>query len=376
MKFLTQFIKTIINRNTFAIAMIFIIIAGTITIAPTIYGIFFLRKKKRNIVRNQDDIDDIKIIDSNENNENEDDERIIIDNLKKNSNLTDFNIRKINLKKNDFIKNTKLIKNNTGIIPIKKINIDTDVNNDNKDNDANFKIKIKSTQEKLIDKYTEKIKHNNGVNININGNNIADVIDQTNGEKIYSGSWIGGSPNGNGCLYSTKNNGILYKGYFINGNLNGQGNIYNDNGIIIYSGYFMNNKKNGKGVEFYDDGKLKFDGTFVNGEKNGPGKEFYQSGRVKTIATWKNNKIDDTLKIIEHYDNEGNKIKFEGFKNFYTKDGKEEKKCRVFNEEGTMIYEGTMNKGMKWNGRMYDNGAVIKVIKNGETFNVNNSLHM
>ena len=182
----------------------------------------------------------------------------------------------------------------------------------------------------------------------------------------YEGEYLNGEKNGKGKDYYGEIGGSRFEGEYLNGKRwNGKG--YSKYNIIIYE------LKNGKGYvkEYNYYNYLLFEGEYLNGEKNGKGKEYYY-------------KRDLLVGILGYNLNDREKVKFEGqYKNGerngkgkeYSRDGylifegeylfNERRKGKAFIEQ-RLEYEGEYFKGIKWNGKGYDEkGNIIYEIKNG-----------
>ena len=70
---------------------------------------------------------------------------------------------------------------------------------------------------------------------------------------------------------------IKFEGEYLNGEKNGKGKEYYQNNILKFEGEYLNGKRTGKGKEYYENGNLKFEGEYLNGKKNGKGKEYHEN---------------------------------------------------------------------------------------------------
>ena len=185
---------------------------------------------------------------------------------------------------------------------------------------------------------------------------------------VYNGGFFNGKRNGNGREYNVKEvkifEGEYLKGKKWNGKFffkketyelkNGKGYIkeyiYNDfNYIIKYVGEYLNGKRNGKGKEFAKHKKLIYEGEYLNGKRNGKGKEYdiffnlIFDGEYYNGKKW-NGKIYFRNEIYTIKNGKGFIKQFINFKNIIfeggLQDGKKHGKCKVFNINNTLIFEG------------------------------------
>ena len=134
-----------------------------------------------------------------------------------------------------------------------------------------------------------------------------------------------------GILYDDYNN-IIYKGLLKNFKPKESDNIniYNENGNKIYSGSISNYLYHGEGIEYYNDSDIiKFKGLF--------NKQNYERGAI--------------------YDPKGNKI-YEGI--FINNVPKEYKNIKLFDLDGSIIYEGDLLDGLyDNNGKIFQKNMVL-----------------
>ena len=178
-----------------------------------------------------------------------------------------------------------------------------------------------------------------------------DLIDY----KILSGKYTDGKRNGYSKEYDSFNDALIFEGQYIEGKKFGYGKEYFDS-HIIYEGTYLNGKRNGKGVEYYTNGNIKFKGIFLLGViYNGYG--YNNKGEI--IYKIKNGK--GYIKELDEYDY----CLFEG----EYPSGKGKEYYYYFYSNKNIKFEGEYIKGIKWNGKGYDNyGHLVYELKNGKGY--------
>ncbi|SEA67940.1 MORN repeat variant [Flavobacterium gillisiae] len=91
----------------------------------------------------------------------------------------------------------------------------------------------------------------------------------------------------------------VQKDFYQNGNLKAKGKI-------------TNNIKHGKWKLFYENGNREQIGTFIEGKKAGIWKSYHTNGSIYSEQEWHNGNL---TRIISYYDEEGNKMDIDPFKN-------------------------------------------------------------
>jgi len=105
--------------------------------------------------------------------------------------------------------------------------------------------------------------------------------------KVYVGCWARGKKEGSGTLF------------------------YEDGCTPWYEGRWMDGERHGHGVEY--DGRTsckKFEGEWSKGMRNGPGTTYYPNGKPHLKCHWKDDQIDESEEVIEHFYN--GKVKYQG----------------------------------------------------------------
>lgn len=195
------------------------------------------------------------------------------------------------------------------------------------------------------------------------------------GVKLYSGTWVNGSPhaktdpnkysngnttfigiikdglpNGTGKTYSES--GVLsgegkFYGQFIQ--LTGQGTVYNDwNGSKLYTGSFTSGQYNGQGTLYNDDGSKLYVGSFKYGQYDGQGTLYNDDGSVKYAGKWTNGEQQEQPVIDNSQEAPANDISSDNTYSNYgvkfigvIKDGVPNGAGKTYDEgNGTLMAEG------------------------------------
>ena len=192
----------------------------------------------------------------------------------------------------------------------------------------------------------------------------------------------------------------LTKHSILKNNSNNKYIEYSNTELITYHGEVIEGTqiKNGNGKEFYLNGELRFEGEYLNDKRDGKGKEYSEEGELIFKGIYKEGEQWNGIKkIYEEYEDENEQrlkyIKYIG----QIKKGKMNGKCKEYDKEGHMIYEGEyldgkrngigkeyynnniefegeFKEGKKWNGNANEynkkgNLLFYGVYQNGKRFN-------
>ncbi|MEN8250419.1 MAG: toxin-antitoxin system YwqK family antitoxin [Bacteroidota bacterium] len=129
------------------------------------------------------------------------------------------------------------------------------------------------------------------------------------GELKQTGNYKNGMLDGTWLNYNVQ--GILVdSSNFIIGRLNGGYNAFYDNGSIFQSGTYKRDKQVGEWKVYHENGKLSAIGSFEDGELNG----IWKYTDLEGNPTQELNYLDDeSIRIINAWDNKGNQIVENGF---------------------------------------------------------------
>ena len=192
----------------------------------------------------------------------------------------------------------------------------------------------------------------------------------------------------------------LTKQSIMNDNIVNEYVEFSNTEIMIYKGEVKKgtNIKNGRGKEFYPNGELKYEGEYKNDKREGLGTEFTEEGEPIFKGEYKEGKQwTGTKKVFDEFEDENEKINKYVKLNVQIQNGKMCGKCKEFDIEGNMIYEGEYSddqrngagkeytnknvdfegefkEGKRWNGIANEyniNGKVVYdcTYQNGKIFN-------
>ena len=237
-----------------------------------------------------------------------------------------------------------------------------------------------------------------------------EITELTDKELIFKGNYENGEKNGKGKEYQY-DQVMMFDGEYLNGK-RWNGKVYNDigkvicelkdgkgiikeyeNDTLLFEAKFINGELNGKIKEFDEEGKLIIEEEYKDGKKNGicteyydgeksseieylydyklKGKEYIQ-GRLEYEGEYYDNKkwngkgYDENGNIIYELNNgkgqireysEGILIYEGGYLN-----GKRNGKCKEYDYNGNLIFDGEYQNGEKWNGKFkkYDSNNRLK----------------
>jgi len=138
---------------------------------------------------------------------------------------------------------------------------------------------------------------------------------------------IGPQRHGEGTRYYKDKTTIAYQGSYKCGRWDGYGERFGSGGRLIYKGHFSNDLYHGKGTYFGDNGEY-YEGDWFEGLKHGMGIYVKQNGE-KYVGTWKQNR----------YHGPG----------------------ELHNNEGTLVYKGTCDNGIRVGKCYYLNEATGEI---------------
>ena len=123
--------------------------------------------------------------------------------------------------------------------------------------------------------------------------------------------------------------------------------------LITYQGEVIKGTriKNGTGKEYYLNGELRYEGEYLNDKRDGKGKEYTEEGELIFRGKYKEGEQWIGIKkIFEEYEDDNEQvIKYLKYIS-QIKKGKMNGKCKEFDIEGNLIYEGEFSEG-KRNGK-------------------------
>ena len=134
--------------------------------------------------------------------------------------------------------------------------------------------------------------------------------------------------------------------------------------LITYHGEVIKGTriKNGKGKEYYLNGELCYEGEYLNDKRDGKGKEYSEEGEIIFIGEFKEGEQWEGIKkIFEEYQDENEqKIKYLKYI-VQIRRGIPIGKCKEFDMEGNLIYEGEFSNGKR-------NGKGREILNNNVNF--------
>lgn len=151
----------------------------------------------------------------------------------------------------------------------------------------------------------------------------------SNGTIKYSGDWVNGKYEGKGIYYL--NDWVFYIGEFKNGVRHGKGTEYYPNGNITYQGDYVNDQFEGFGTYIMENG-VYYVGEWKFGLRHGKGTLHYADGKIKYKGDWLNDKFDGFG--IFYLDNGDGQHYIGQFKN-----GKLHGKGAYYSSDGKIMYE-------------------------------------
>ena len=253
-----------------------------------------------------------------EENEKEEEEEDEIKNVKERINREEY--FEHDFFKNDYIKQMKILKNNFIDFKGKVKKIVSFIN----DKYKNFKNSIIKEEDELCsDENNEKIQNFNKL--------LKDYKFENNDQSI------------NKFIDLTQRS-------IMNNNIENEYIEFSNTELIIYRGEVSKGTRirNGKGKEFYLNGELKYEGEYLNDKREGKGKEYSEEGELIFIGKYKEGEHWNGIKkIFEEFEDENEQvIKYVKYIS-QIKKGKMNGKCKEFDKEGNLIYEGEFSEGKR-----------------------------
>ena len=253
-----------------------------------------------------------------ENEEEEEEEEDEIKNIKERINWEEY--FEHDFFKNDYIKQMKILKNSFIDFKGEVKKIVSFIN----DKYKNFKnIIIKEEDELCSDENNEKIQNFNKL--------LKDYKFENNDQSI------------NKFIDLTQRS-------IMNNNIENEYIEFSNTELIIYRGEVSKGTRirNGKGKEFYLNGELKYEGEYFNDKREGKGKEYSEEGELIFIGKYKEGEHWNGIKkIFEEFEDENEQvIKYVKYIS-QIKKGKMNGKCKEFDKEGNLIYEGEFSEGKR-----------------------------
>lgn len=208
-----------------------------------------------------------------------------------------------------------------------------------------------------------------------------------NGAVYYKGMFKKGGPHGDECVIYYNNGKVNYKGGMIGGEFDGDCKKFDKSGCIRYKGKYVKNQREGTENcrQFNSKGELVYEGGFKGGLYEGFGIQYEEDSYVLYRGNWKHGKYDGTfgelyynkIDVVSSSNSKKSEsqLKYKGgfLKGIYDKEGGQywpngnQKKtgqfqdgllngklCKVFRENGNVLYEGAVQYGKPQNGTFYD----------------------
>ena len=154
----------------------------------------------------------------------------------------------------------------------------------------------------------------------------------------------------------------LTKQSIMNDNIVNEYVEFSNTEIMIYKGEVKKGTKikNGKGKELYINGEIKYEGDYKDDKREGNGCEYTEEGEVIFKGEYKEGKQwNGNKKVFDDYEDENGQIKKYVKLKVEVKNGKICGKCKEFDFEGNMIYEGEyQNEKRHGNGKEYTNNNI------------------
>lgn len=126
---------------------------------------------------------------------------------------------------------------------------------------------------------------------------------RTPAEKKYPGATVGS------VYYDDLN--IKYLGQLKDGKKHGNGKYFHQNGELWFEGVFQNDGPHGEVTLFHDNKQQQYVGGMTDGKRNGTGVEYFANGQKKFEGAWANDEpYGENIQVF----NEDGSVAFEGTK--------------------------------------------------------------